>query len=93
MQRRDRFVKQEILEREVKQALLQDTLTFQRMELLRSDFNWATSPPEVSLLVVANSPLNSAQVGLIEDFVTNRTGQRFKLIFRIVPFDLVESQN
>lgn len=92
-ERRDRFVRQEILEREVKTALLQETLTFQRLELLRSDFNWSSSPPEVTLLVVGETPLNAYQVGLIEDFIAERIGQRFKLVFRIVSFDLVESQD
>ena len=93
MERRTRFVRQEILEREVKTALLQDTLTFQRLELLSSDFNWLTSPPEVTLLVVGEQSLTSNQVSAIEEFIADKLGQSFKLVFRFVSFDRIESQS
>ncbi|MGK7910188.1 MAG: DUF389 domain-containing protein [Synechococcus sp.] len=93
MERRARFVKQDILERELKVALLQDTLTFQRIELLSSDFNWSTSPPEVILLVVGEQALNSNQVRLIEEHIAERLSQEFKLVFRFIPFEHIESSS
>ena len=92
LERRTQFVRQEVLEREVKTALLQDTLTFQRLELLSSDFDWSTSPPEVTLFVVGEQSLTPSQVNAIEEFIARKLGQSFKLVFQFVLFDRIESQ-
>ena len=92
LERRTQFVRQEVLEREVKTALLQDTLTFQQLALLSSDFDWSTSPPEVTLFVVGERSLTPNQVRAIEEFIAEKLGQSFKLVFRFVSFDRIESQ-
>ena len=81
---------QSILERNVQAALLEGTITFQRVELLRSEFDWEVDPPEVRFVVLADEPITSKQVNLIEDFVEQQTGHSFTFKFRVVSFQSVE---
>lgn len=56
------LVRQAQLETHLKKALLNRTLTFQRLELLKTDTNWLTNPPQVRLSVRAQSALISNPV-------------------------------
>jgi uncharacterized hydrophobic protein (TIGR00271 family) len=71
------------LEASLKRALLNRTITFQRVELIKSDTNWLTKPPEVSLTVRSSQPLTPKQVQLLETFVEKAMGQKFTLIFQV----------
>ena len=63
--------------------LLSRTLTFQRVELLRSNTNWLTDPPQVRLSVRAQETVTPKQVKLLEEFVSREMGQSFTLIFEV----------
>ncbi|MBW4515865.1 MAG: DUF389 domain-containing protein [Timaviella obliquedivisa GSE-PSE-MK23-08B] len=76
-----RLVRQARLETSLRQALLNRTLTFQRLDLLSSSSNWLTNPPEVRLNVRAKEPITPRQVALLEAFVQREMGQPFTLIF------------
>ncbi|MCX7594756.1 MAG: DUF389 domain-containing protein [Fischerella sp.] len=77
------LVRQVELEYNVRQALLNKTVTFQRLELLSTQTNWLTNPPEVRLNVRAKEPVTPWQVQLLEEFIEREMGQRFTLIFEV----------
>ncbi|MGC8713427.1 MAG: hypothetical protein ACP5RH_13650 [Leptodesmis sp.] len=51
------LVRQSQLEASLREALLNRTITFQRIELMTSRINWLTDPPEVRLNVRAREPI------------------------------------
>ncbi|BAZ09052.1 hypothetical protein NIES4071_08580 [Calothrix sp. NIES-4071] len=77
------LVGQTNLEASLKNALLTKTYTFQRLELLKTNINWLTNPPQVRLIVRTKIPVTSKQVRLLEDFVQKEMGQPFTLIFEV----------
>ncbi|MGQ9836672.1 MAG: DUF389 domain-containing protein [Cyanobacteriota bacterium] len=79
-----RLLYQARLESALRLALLNKTITFQRVSLVRSDFNWVTYPPEVVLSVRADEPITPRQVTLLEEFVKSEVGRPFTLIFQVV---------
>lgn len=77
------LTRQARLEASLKQALLNRTITFERVVLLQSDVNWLTEPPEVRLNVRTKEVLTPTQVRLLEEFIEKETGQKFTLIFEV----------
>ena len=77
------LVKQNRLETNLKQVLLKRTITFQRVELIKSEINWLTNPPEVRLIVRSLQVITPKQVQLLEEFVEKSMGQPFSLIFEV----------
>jgi uncharacterized membrane protein len=78
-----RLIRQGQLETSVRLALLNKTVTFQRIELLRSETNWLANPPEIRLNVRAKEPVTPRQVQLLEEFIEKQMGQPFTLIFEV----------
>jgi len=78
-----RLVRQAELETHLRKALLNRTVTFQRLELLKTDTDWLSNPPQVRLSVSAQEPVTSKQVSLLEAFIEKEIGQRFSLIFEV----------
>jgi len=76
-----RLVQQAQLETSLKQALLNRTLTFQRLGLLKIQTNWLMKPPEVYLNVHAQDPITPKQVSLLQAFVEREMKQPFTLVF------------
>ena len=77
------LIEQAQLEASLKRALLNRTITFQRVELIKTDTNWLTKPPEVRLIVRSSEALTPKQVQLLEEFVEKEMGQKFTLIFQV----------
>jgi len=77
------LIEQAQLEVSLKRALLNRTITFQRVELIKTDTNWLTKPPEVRLIVRSSEALTPKQVQLLEAFVEKEMGQQFTLIFQV----------
>ncbi|MEM9447339.1 MAG: DUF389 domain-containing protein [Cyanobacteria bacterium P01_E01_bin.6] len=71
------------LEASLKSALVNRTITFQRVELISIDTNWVTNPPQVRLFVATAEPVTPKQVRLLEEFVALETNQPFDLIFEV----------
>lgn len=86
------LVRQSQLESSLKRALLNRTITFQRMELVKTDTNWLKDPPEVRLTVRSSQALTSKQAQLLESFIEKEMGQKFSLIFQVSRFEEVRSQ-
>lgn len=77
------LVRQNRLETNLQAALINRTVTFQRIELLDIDTNWLTQPPQVRLSVRTQEPVTPKQVQLLEAFVEQAMGQPFRLIFTV----------
>jgi Predicted membrane protein len=78
-----RLVRQAQLEKSLQRALLNRTITFQRLELLSSQTDWLIDPPEVRLNVRAKEPITPRQVQLLEQFIEREMGQPFTLVFLV----------
>lgn len=81
------------LEASLKQALLNRTITFQQMELVKSKANWLINPPQVHLTVRSKKVLTPKQVQLLEEFVEEEMGQPFTLIFEVSQVEEVRREN
>lgn len=77
------LVRQNRAEDSVRDALVNGTVTFQRLELIDSNIDWLKSPPEVRLTVYSTEPVTPTQVGLLETYVTQRMRRPFRLIFEV----------
>jgi uncharacterized hydrophobic protein (TIGR00271 family) len=73
------LVNQARLERLIKQALLQRTITFQQVELLQTSISWLSQPPTVRLVVRSTETITPRQVQLLEEFISKEMGKPFKL--------------
>ncbi|MHC5750512.1 DUF389 domain-containing protein [Nostoc sp.] len=86
-----RLVRQAQLESSLRRALLNRTVTFGRLQLLNSNTNWLTNPPEVRLSVRAREPVTPRQVELLEEFIKREMGQAFTLIFEVGQVEEIRS--
>ncbi|MEH2370569.1 DUF389 domain-containing protein [Nostoc sp.] len=86
-----RLVRQAQLETSLRRALLNRTVTFGRLQLLNSNTNWLTNPPEVRLSVRAREPVTPRQVELLEEFIKREMGQPFTLIFEVGQVEEIRS--
>ncbi|OWY65056.1 TIGR00341 family protein [cyanobacterium TDX16] len=86
-----RLLRQTQLETSLQRALIDRTVTFQRLELLSKQTNWFTDPPQVRLNVRAKEPVTPRQVQLLEEFLYREMGQRFILIFEVGEVEEVRS--
>ena len=78
-----RLVRQVQLESSLQRALLNKTITFQRLQWLGSNTNWLTNPPQVRLSLRAKEPVTPRQMQLLEEFIERQMGQPFTLIFEV----------
>lgn len=78
-----RLIRQAELQSSLERALLNRTVTFQRLELLKTETNWLANPPQVRLNVRAKAPVTPRQVQLLEEFIEREMGQPFTLIFQV----------
>lgn len=85
------LLRQDRLESNLQRALLDRTVTFQRLRLVSMETDWLQSPPQVVLTVYANSPVTPVQVDLLEQFVEREMGRSFQLIFQVAQLDEVTS--
>lgn len=86
------LIRQNRLEISLRQALLDRTVTFQRLKLVDMQTDWLLSPPEVVLTVYANEPVTPKQVQLLEAFVAKEMGKPFRLVFLVSQVDEVTNQ-
>lgn len=77
------LTRQAQLEASLKRALLNRTITFQRLVLINSDVDWLSDPPVVRLSVRSREPVTPRQVMLLEEFLAKEMGQHFTLVFEV----------
>jgi uncharacterized hydrophobic protein (TIGR00271 family) len=83
------LIRQIRLENSLRSALVNRTLTFQRVELLELSTNWLMTPPEVQLVVRADEPVTPKQVMLLEEFVEKEMKRYFRLVFNVSQVEVV----
>ncbi len=88
-----KLVRQAQLESSLRQVLLDRTITFQRVQLIASNTDWVTNPPQVRLNVRAKEPITPKQVRLLEDFLEKEMGQPFTLIFEVSQVEEVRRED
>ncbi|MBD1915135.1 MULTISPECIES: TIGR00341 family protein [Cyanophyceae] len=86
-----RLFQQNQLEASVERALLDRTLTFQRVTLVDMDANWLTKPPEISLTVRSSESISPNQVELLEQFLARELGRAYRLTFLVNQLDVITS--
>jgi uncharacterized hydrophobic protein (TIGR00271 family) len=86
------LLRQNQLEASVRTALLDRTLTFQRLTLVDMNTNWLTAPPEISLTVRASEPVSAKQVALLEEFLARELRQPYKLTFLVSQVEAITSE-
>ncbi len=64
----------------------------QQVQLLNSEVNWTTNPPEVYLNVRANQPITPKQVRLVQEFIEKAMGQPFTLVIRVAQVEEVRAE-
>jgi uncharacterized hydrophobic protein (TIGR00271 family) len=80
------LLRQSQLEYTLKVILLSQTITVgQQVELVKTQINWSTKIPTVSLRVRAKEPVTPKQVRLVQQFVSQQLKQPFKLVFEVAP--------
>lgn len=77
------LVRQSQLEAGVRRVLLRQTLTFQRVSLVKDSTNWLANPPEVVLAVRSSEPVTAEQVRQIENLIIRETGRPFRVVFEV----------
>jgi uncharacterized hydrophobic protein (TIGR00271 family) len=87
------LVRQAQLEASLQRALLNRTVTFQRLELVSSRTNWLANPPEVRLTVRASEPITPRQVALLEEFLQSEMGQPFTLVFVVAQVEEIRRES
>jgi len=87
------LTRQARLEASLKRALLNRTITFQRVVLIKSDVNWLANPPEVRLNARTRDSITPKQVRLLEEFVEQEMGQSFTLILEVGQVEEVRREN
>ena len=78
-----RLVQNARIQRSIRDALTNGTVTFQKLELTDLRVNWLEKTPQVLLSVNAQEPVTEKQVKLLESFLEREIGQQFTLIFTI----------
>lgn len=87
------LLRQNQLEASLRNALLDRTLTFQRLKLVEMEVNWLSTPAEVVLTVRTADPVTPKQVGPLEDFLKQELGRSFKLHFLVSNLQDVTSES
>ncbi|WP_228040801.1 DUF389 domain-containing protein [Nodosilinea sp. LEGE 07088] len=87
-----RLLRQNQLEASVRSALLDRTVTFQRLTLVDMSTNWLTTPPEISLTVWAPEPVTPKQVALLEQFLARELRRPYRLLFFVSPVEEITSE-
>lgn len=85
------LTRQTRLEASLRRALVNRTITFQRLVVIKSDVNWLTSPPQVRLSVRAKGVVTPRQVQLLEEFIAKEMGQQFQLVFEVAQVEEVKN--
>ncbi len=56
------------------------------------EVDWTENPPKVYILLQTGKEVSSNQVGLVEDFIEQKLGQSFKLVFFVNKFTQVTAE-
>ncbi|MBF2018254.1 MAG: DUF389 domain-containing protein [Rivularia sp. T60_A2020_040] len=77
------LVQQTRLQANIRKAFLNKTLTFQEVQLVKTETNWLVNPPEIRLTVRSKKSLTPKQVGLLKDFINKQMNAKYQLVVEI----------
>lgn len=80
------------LEASLRQAVVNRTIIFQRLVVIKSNVN-LTTPPQAHLNVRARKVVTPKQIQLLEAFIAKEMGQQFELVFELAQVEEVRSEN
>jgi uncharacterized membrane protein len=83
------LVRQAHIEAQIRKQLVNNTVTFRRVNLVSATFDWYTSPVEVQLDVQSSGTVSPSQVGDLERFISARLGSRVRLVVRVQQYQTV----
>ncbi|NJL78119.1 MAG: DUF389 domain-containing protein [Richelia sp. RM2_1_2] len=86
------LVQQTRLQANIKKAFLNKTLTFQEVQLVKTETNWLVNPPEIRLTVRSKKSLTPKQVGFLEDFINEQMNAKYQLVVEIPQIEEVRKQ-
>ncbi|MEB3220223.1 MAG: DUF389 domain-containing protein [Nostocales cyanobacterium 94392] len=86
------LVQQTRLQANIKKAFLNKTLTFQEVQLVKTETNWLVNPPEIRLTVRSKKSLTPKQVELLENFINQQMNREFQLVIEIPQVEEVRKQ-
>lgn len=76
----------------IKNILIQETVTVgQQVRLQSFEVNSRHKPAQIYLTVETDTPPTPLQVRLVEDFLFQRLGRSFNLVFRVNQVDIIQS--
>ncbi|MGF1673918.1 MAG: DUF389 domain-containing protein [Rivularia sp. (in: cyanobacteria)] len=87
------LVQQTRLQANIKKAFLNKTLTFQEVQLVKTETNWLVNPPEIRLTVRSKKSLTPKQVGLLEDFINEQMNAKYQLVVEIPQVEEVRKKS
>ena len=87
-----RLVQHARLQRSIREARTNGTVTFQELELTNLRVSWLEKIPHVFLSVNAKEAVTEKQVELLESFLKKEIGQQFTLIFTISRVEEVRAE-
>jgi uncharacterized hydrophobic protein (TIGR00271 family) len=87
-----RLIEQQQLETGLRRALVEDTQTFKRVDLLSTNVDWLSNPISVRLLVRAQGLVTPTQVAFLQAFAARamRTKRALRLIVDVTPVTIVQ---
>ncbi len=88
-----RLLDQSRLEASLRNALLNDTQTFKRVQLVSTSVDWLSRPIHVNLLVRAQNPVTTTQVAFLESFAERKLRRSLRLVVEVSPISAVRATN
>ncbi len=83
------IVRQSQIEAQIRRQLVENTVTFRRVELVAATFDWFRSPVEVELDIRSAGTVSPSQVGDLEKFVADRLGRPVRLVMHVQQYQTV----
>jgi uncharacterized hydrophobic protein (TIGR00271 family) len=77
------------IEAEIRDELVHNTVTFQRVTLLGAQFDWYVDPVSAELEVRSATAVSPSQVSDLEAFLARRTGQHIRLVLHVIRYESV----
>ncbi|MCD8485942.1 MAG: DUF389 domain-containing protein [Desertifilum sp.] len=88
------LVRQAQLQATLRRNLVNRTITIgQQVQLVRTEVNWTTNPPEAHLRILTEKPITPRQVRLVEEFIAREMGRPFTLVIQVSRVEYVRGSD
>jgi uncharacterized hydrophobic protein (TIGR00271 family) len=87
------LIQQQRLEAEINRKLINETITVgQGVQNIRIEVIWTKKPPLVYVILATDKEVTSKQVQLVTDYISQRMGKEFDLVFNVIPVKKVTAE-